>query len=75
MTPDVVDSLFQPFWTTKIEPSQYTSTRLGLYLCRSILEMHHGFITAQSKVGFGSTFSVGLPATSESMAEASPTNS
>jgi two-component system, OmpR family, sensor kinase len=36
-------------------------TGLGLAICRSIVEAHHGKLTVLSEPGAGSTFSVGLP--------------
>lgn len=34
---------------------------LGLFITRSIVELHHGRVWAKSKVGVGSTFSLALP--------------
>jgi len=34
---------------------------IGLYLAREIITMQGGYITVESKVGEGSTFSVFLP--------------
>ncbi|MBX6770189.1 MAG: GAF domain-containing protein [Chloroflexi bacterium] len=36
-------------------------TGLGLYICKSIVEAHHGAIWVESQVGRGSTFYVALP--------------
>lgn len=41
---------------------QYSGTGIGLALCKKIAENHHGFITAESVSGKGSTFIVYLPA-------------
>lgn len=40
---------------------EYEGTGVGLAVCRRIVERHGGTITAQSKVGFGTTFLVTLP--------------
>jgi len=37
-------------------------TGLGLAFCRKVMDAHHGFIWAESKEGYGSTFCVLLPA-------------
>jgi len=51
--------VFDPFFTTK--PVGF-GTGLGLFVCTRIVREHGGRIEVQSKPGFGSTFSVILPA-------------
>lgn len=41
--------------------SQYEGTGIGLAICRTIDERHHGNITAQSSPGQGAKFTVTLP--------------
>lgn len=45
---------------------------LGLYLSRSIVELHNGSIEVESKLGVGSNFTVRLPINKEGPAEARP---
>jgi len=40
----------------------YEGTGMGLAICREIVERHHGWVTARSAPGRGSTFLVTLPA-------------
>ncbi|MFZ6019077.1 MAG: ATP-binding protein [Chloroflexota bacterium] len=36
---------------------------LGLFICRQIIQAHHGEITLTSKIGEGTTFHIFLPET------------
>jgi len=45
----------------KLNGNQYEGTGIGLTLCRKITDIHHGFISARSNPGEGSTFIVSLP--------------
>ena len=55
--PEHQDLIWQPFFTTKGE----YGTGLGLYICKRIIEGHHGRIFCQSEVGVGTTFTIQLP--------------
>jgi len=57
MTPENLERLFTPFFTTKEKGSG-----LGLAISYGIVERHGGKITVESEVGKGSTFTVHLPA-------------
>jgi signal transduction histidine kinase/CheY-like chemotaxis protein len=57
---DLQRRVFEPFFTTK---SQRGGSGLGLPLCRSIVEGHHGSIRLMSRLGQGTTVHVALPAT------------
>lgn len=41
--------------------SEFEGTGIGLALCKKIVEEHHGFITARSKINEGSVFIISLP--------------
>lgn len=62
MSPDVLRRAFDPFFTTK---PMGVGTGLGLSVCHGIVETYGGDITAESKVGTGSTFRVSLPVNRE----------
>jgi signal transduction histidine kinase/CheY-like chemotaxis protein len=57
---DLQRRLFEPFFTTK---SQRGGSGLGLPLCRSLVEGHHGSIRLTSRPGQGTTVHIALPAT------------
>jgi signal transduction histidine kinase len=58
ISPDIVDKIFQPFFTTK--PTGQ-GTGLGLSLSYDIVKAHGGEIKVESKEGVGSEFIIQLP--------------
>ncbi len=53
----IIDKVFDPYFTTKQEGSG-----LGLAICHSIIYKHNGYLTVNSIVDKGSTFTLYLPA-------------
>ena len=56
MTPEEVERVFEPFYTTK-----HRGSGLGLPIVRKIVEAHGGRVTLKSAPGRGSVFSIRLP--------------
>lgn len=54
--PEVMDRLFEAFYTTK-----NSGMGIGLSVCRSIIEKHHGRLWASLNDGPGATFSFSVP--------------
>jgi signal transduction histidine kinase len=56
-----LDQIFRPFRRLHGEKSRYEGTGMGLAICRRVVELHGGTITARSIPGEGSTFIITLP--------------
>lgn len=55
------EEIFGMFRRLHHNGGEYAGTGVGLALCKKIVELHSGFISARSKPGEGSTFIVSLP--------------
>jgi two-component system sensor histidine kinase HydH len=57
---DIMEKIFDPLFTTK-----QVGTGLGLSSCKSIIDQHGGTISASSKIGRGTTFTIKIPKKSD----------
>ena len=67
---ELMPKLFQKF--TQGEPAmrrKYKGLGLGLYITKSIVDLHHGTIHAESEIGKGTTIIISLPLMSPPLAE------
>ena len=58
MEPEVMEHLFEPFYTTK---KVGQGTGLGLAMVYGIVKSHGGYITCHSELNVGTTFTIYLP--------------
>lgn len=65
IAPELMRRIFEPFFTTKDGES---GTGLGLAISREIAEEHQGELRVESRLGQGTTFTVELPFSAESLA-------
>jgi PAS domain S-box-containing protein len=67
------EQLFKRFWQSESGRRSTTSSGLGLFVSKQIIEMHKGTITCQSQVGVGTTFTISLPLDPDSIPMPLPT--
>jgi len=66
-----IPHLFQKFYRVDNSATRTIGgTGLGLFICRKIVELYHGRIWVESKLGEGSTFYINLPRLTTQQAEA-----
>lgn len=57
-----ISNLFNQFYKINVMPTGgETSTGLGLYITKDIIERHDGFIDVKSKINVGSSFKICIP--------------
>lgn len=62
IAPDDLDRLFDPFFRARDATARgIEGSGLGLSIVKTIVEKHGGQVSAQSRLGEGSTFSISLP--------------
>lgn len=61
IAPEHLEHLFKRFYRVPGQNTSIRGTGLGLYICRQIIQAHHGEIIAESTIGHGTTFYIYLP--------------
>jgi signal transduction histidine kinase/ActR/RegA family two-component response regulator len=72
ITPEIMKHLFEPFFTTKRDGK---GKGMGLAAVYGIVESHKGFITVNSVINEGSTFTIYIPATTKKSKITDPVHS
>ncbi len=58
---DIIDKIFDPYFTTKHKSIMHSGTGLGLFIAHQNMQDHGGTIDVKSKVKEGTTFTLALP--------------
>lgn len=66
IAPDSANKIFEPFYTTK---DKGTGTGLGLSLVQGIMQQHGGVVKLESKIGRGTTVTLGWPHHAEEVSQ------
>jgi signal transduction histidine kinase len=61
-SPDMLERIFEPNTTTKIEDGFVRGLGLGLFITRAIIELHHGTIRASNQPQGGAIVEMTIPA-------------
>lgn len=56
-----IAQLFEPFSRGLDKPGEEKNSGLGLWISRSVVELHHGYIWCSSELGSGTVMSLALP--------------
>jgi len=69
IAPENLQRIFEPFWQAENAMSRtQEGAGLGLSICRRLIELHGGRLTAESRPGAGTTMSIWLPLRAEAEA-------
>lgn len=61
ISPEKISQMFEPFSRGMDRPGEEKNSGLGLWISRSVVELHKGYIWCNSEVGKGTVMSVALP--------------
>lgn len=61
ISPEHLPHIFERFYRIPGKAEELHGSGLGLFICKEIVEAHHGSITASSELGKGTTFTLLLP--------------
>ena len=58
---DIIDKIFDPYFTTRHKSSMHNGTGLGLFIAHKNMQDHGGTIEVKSKINKGTTFTLTFP--------------
>ena len=61
ISPNMIDKIFDPYFTTKHKSSMHNGTGLGLFIAHQNMQDHNGIIEVESMIDEGTTFILKLP--------------